>query len=411
MKNAFDNLFHKLPVSAHEIKNRIPFLVRSNSNGAYLNLLPEVVRPVIVIPGVLGTWPPALAPKGKLDPLSGVYDNLIKGFQAIGYQPGITLFPFPYDWRLHLDDLGDLLGKEIERIRNLPPAPGVDYSRVDLVCHSMGGLLARSYIQSNTYATDVARLMLVAVPNHGAAVAYPAYAGGNSDPIGVPTQAAQAMAQMATAHEAKSPLVRARLTYETVRRLNLPDMHLYMQNSFHSIQDMLPLRRANYLYMIDEWGQQEFYPYGCPENDFLDKLTAPTSLSRLSRVTEVINLYSASHNTTVRYTVRAATHPTLYRYGEPLAEQPIANFEPGDGIVPEASAKLDLSEVHTQLTNADMSKLLGLDLNHVQIIGDPAPVRHLLGYFVRSEVTPLSVIHWDGPLLSSRQPNLAALFI
>jgi hypothetical protein len=405
LKNTFSNLFQKLPAPVHQVKNRLPFLAQSNSNDTPPDLLPEVVRPVIVIPGVLGTWPPALAPKGKLDPLSGVYDNLLKGFQAIGYKNGVTLF------RLHLDELGDQLGKEIERIRNLPPAPGVDYSRVDLVCHSMGGLLARSYIQSNGYETDVARLMLIAVPNHGAAVAYPAYAGGQSDAIGVPMQAAQAMAQMAAAHEAKSPVVRARLTYETVRRLNLPDMHTYMQKSFHSIQDMLPLRSTNYLYMLDEWQQQEFYPYGCPENDFLDKLSAPSSLKRLSRVAEIINLYSASHSTPVAYTVRTSNHSTLYKYGEPIAEQPAANFAPGDAIVPEASAKLSLEEVHTGLTNIDMARMMGTDLNHVQIVGDPAPVRHLLGYFVRPEIRPLGVMHWDGPLLSTRQPNLAALFI
>ena len=52
--------------------------------------------------------------------------------------------------------------------------------KVNIIAHSMGGLLSRSYIQSDLYKDDVDKLAMVGTPNHGAAVAYYVSEGGDT---------------------------------------------------------------------------------------------------------------------------------------------------------------------------------------------------------------------------------------
>ncbi len=87
----------------------------------------------------------------------------------------------PYDWRMQPDEAARTY--LIPRIRYAKQAAGV--SKVHIVAHSMGGLVARSYIESgiewgdNKYADDVARFAMVGTPNEGAELAYLLTEGGN----------------------------------------------------------------------------------------------------------------------------------------------------------------------------------------------------------------------------------------
>jgi hypothetical protein len=53
-----------------------------------------------------------------------------------------------------------------------------DADQVDIVAHSMGGLVAREYIQSDYYDNDVDQLVVLGTPNEGASDAYVAWEGG-----------------------------------------------------------------------------------------------------------------------------------------------------------------------------------------------------------------------------------------
>ena len=55
------------------------------------------------------------------------------------------------------------------------------YQKVNIIAHSMGGLLARAYIQSNDYQNDVENLIMVGTPHKGSPNAYYIWEGG--DPI------------------------------------------------------------------------------------------------------------------------------------------------------------------------------------------------------------------------------------
>ena len=59
-------------------------------------------------------------------------------------KPGQNLFTFDYDWRRDVAESAKLLGEAIERILE---ARGEREGRVDIVAHSLGGLIARYYVR------------------------------------------------------------------------------------------------------------------------------------------------------------------------------------------------------------------------------------------------------------------------
>ncbi|MBI5470139.1 hypothetical protein HY968_02340 [Candidatus Kaiserbacteria bacterium] len=130
--------------------------------------------PVIIIPGILGS----AEHNGEwlIDPIAHTYDNLIDTLVANGYEKDKTLFPFPYDWHVSNRDTAALLKQKIADVKAIC---GCD--KVDIVAHSMGGLVARQYIQSGDYAHDVRKLIFLGTPQMGAPNAYLMWEGGETD--------------------------------------------------------------------------------------------------------------------------------------------------------------------------------------------------------------------------------------
>jgi hypothetical protein len=72
--------------------------------------------------------------------ISDVYDGLIKELEGAGYIEGTNLFVLPYDWRQDIAISADVtLKNKIEQLKNIT-------GKVDVVAHSMGGLLLKKYI-------------------------------------------------------------------------------------------------------------------------------------------------------------------------------------------------------------------------------------------------------------------------
>lgn len=112
-----------------------------------------------------------------LDPYNQLgWNNLIKTLQSqYGYQYGKNLFTVPYDWSL-----------PISQIRDQYLKPWIQYAedqsgrtKVDIIAHSMGGLVVRSYIQSKNYKGTVNKFAMVGTPNKGADSVYYLWEGGN----------------------------------------------------------------------------------------------------------------------------------------------------------------------------------------------------------------------------------------
>ena len=125
--------------------------------------------------------------KKKIVPLYWDYDysqGLIDEFMAQGYNANEgsedqTFYTFPYDWRYGAsgiypkpDDVSQiditnsvLLARQIEELAKISPT-----GRVDVIAHSLGGLIAKKYVLENGIP-KIGKLVFLGVPNLGAPLA------------------------------------------------------------------------------------------------------------------------------------------------------------------------------------------------------------------------------------------------
>jgi pimeloyl-ACP methyl ester carboxylesterase len=130
-----------------------------------------------------GVEPAALMPDlhvlpGIWTPLKG-YDRLLARLRSLGYrEPGTTqgaspgnLLPVAYDWRLSCRYNGRRLAAVIEPALEQWRAQGGPYAdaQVVFVCHSMGGLVARWYIEQCGGVEVTRKLITLGTPYRGAA--------------------------------------------------------------------------------------------------------------------------------------------------------------------------------------------------------------------------------------------------
>jgi pimeloyl-ACP methyl ester carboxylesterase len=105
-----------------------------------------------------------LVPYSRLR-VSGIYgdayNDLLDFLRNMGYQDGVTLFTFAYDWRR---DIARATFEDLDALVNLARS-SAGTNQVDIVGHSMGGLVGRNYISTNTTANaKVRRLITLGTP-------------------------------------------------------------------------------------------------------------------------------------------------------------------------------------------------------------------------------------------------------
>jgi pimeloyl-ACP methyl ester carboxylesterase len=83
-------------------------------------------------------------------------------FLSNGYVLGKDFFLFPYDWRKDISLTAPLLDQEINDIKTQTGS-----TKVDIVAHSMGGLVARNYISDLSRAQNVRKLFTLGTPHLG----------------------------------------------------------------------------------------------------------------------------------------------------------------------------------------------------------------------------------------------------
>lgn len=93
---------------------------------------------------------------------SGAYQETINFFTENGYELNETLFIFPYDWRKDISLTAPLLDQKINQIKEQTGS-----QKVDIVAHSMGGLVARNYISDTNRAGNVRKLITLGTPHLG----------------------------------------------------------------------------------------------------------------------------------------------------------------------------------------------------------------------------------------------------
>jgi pimeloyl-ACP methyl ester carboxylesterase len=100
--------------------------------------------------------------------VSGVYGSAYNDIQDYlrrqGYVDGVTLFVFPFDWRR---DIQNATYANLDALVNRARA-AAGTAQVDLVGHSMGGLVAKNYISYPATAAKVRRMINFGSPYLGA---------------------------------------------------------------------------------------------------------------------------------------------------------------------------------------------------------------------------------------------------
>ena len=91
------------------------------------------------------------------------YSGLIQSILRWGYKPNIDFWIFPYDWRQSNGISGHLLARSIEeKIEG-------KCDGVDIISHSMGGIIARAAYR---YGAPIRRAAYIACPHLGSPLAY-----------------------------------------------------------------------------------------------------------------------------------------------------------------------------------------------------------------------------------------------
>lgn len=146
--------------------------------------IPTSLQPLVLLPGlgaswnhenmVLGIEKPQL--EWYMSPTNTIYDGLIQTLKNAGYQtdgPNRNLFIFNYNWTKSVDSIVEDLKNYIENIVSPPPG-----TTIDLVGHSLGGLVARTYVQNNP-DNPVDQIVSLGSPHKGVAHVYYVWEGGD----------------------------------------------------------------------------------------------------------------------------------------------------------------------------------------------------------------------------------------
>lgn len=126
------------------------------------------------------------------------YPDIDSFFTGMGYVKGTNFFVFPYDWRKDIRTTKDNLDALIESAKT---ASG--QSKVNLVVHSMGGLVAHYFISDATKAAKVNKLIELGIPHLGASTALKTLMYGSAleknvfgfIPLGIPASEVRDLSQ------------------------------------------------------------------------------------------------------------------------------------------------------------------------------------------------------------------------
>jgi len=280
-------------------------------------ILPELAQPepVILIPGIMGSW--NVSGKWELDPILHTYDNLWEALKLAGYEEGKTLFAFPYEWRQDNTLTAYQLKRKIDEVKQISQS-----NKVDIVTHSMGGLVARAYAESDYYGNDIDQLVFLGTPHKGSPKSYLTWEGaGGFDSI------LEKIAQLYFWQEAHAR--------------GYSSLFNYIQDYVKSVEQLLP----TYAYLQDI-NQTDFriydrvnYPNNYPYNTFLENINSANKISQFaSSSIKIMNFIGDTGDNTINAIKVSSGEPYWPMWKNGYAEESIRLA--GDGTVPEVSSSL-----------------------------------------------------------------------
>ena len=251
-------------------------------NTTYFWQIEKQINPVILVPGVMGSW--NISGRWQIDPIFHTYDNLMEALIVAGYKESSlmedkpTLFTFPYDWRQDNNITAGLLKEKIQQVKAITGS-----NKVDIIAHSMGGLVARSYIEGSNYQNDIDQAIFLGTPHLGSPESYLKYGGGDGF-FTTGEKLAKYLFQVEAAFNGYFDLtdyIRAKVL--TVEQL-LP--------TFDYLKDKLP----------DNVWQLRPYPLNYPQNNYLENLNSQAVVDLLKQRVKITNIVSnLGLNSTLNY--------------------------------------------------------------------------------------------------------------
>ncbi|EKE15570.1 MAG: PGAP1 family protein, partial [uncultured bacterium] len=213
--------------------------------------------PVILVPGILGSQ--KKDGQWQLDLVFHTYDNLYEEFVDSGYVPEKDLFKFPYEWRDSNIENAKLLEKKIEEIKTQTKWP-----KVDVVAHSMGGLLTREYVESNYYGNDIDQLVTLGTPHNGAPEAYLKWEGSKW-------------------FWSIGDIYAKNIVKQEAEESGFDNIFDYMrQRPITSLKELLPV--YDYLQDADNNYAFKVYPDDYPRNEFLENINNEENKNKLNNI-------------------------------------------------------------------------------------------------------------------------------
>jgi len=322
------------------------------------------IDPVILIPGILGSW--KVLGEWELDPILNTYDNLWEAMQDSGYVVDENLFAFPYNWRLSNIYTAGLLKDKIDYVKQITGS-----SKVDIVAHSMGGLVARAYVELLDYENDIDQLIFLGTPHNGSTRSYFTWEAGEIGPD-------------------PADKIKKKVLLLDALKSGYTSIFSYVQEMpLESVRELLPI--YDYLNKDDV---DLSYPNNYPQNTFLDLLNNESKLSALSNLGEIINIRAEtglSNTITSLKVVDYTGDDDKWEHGYP------ENFDlipfTGDGIVYGAG---DLTV--PSISNESFFNLadIVLDSNHSDIVTDAQKqvIKELTGIEPEQEVRKNMFTKW-----------------
>jgi triacylglycerol esterase/lipase EstA (alpha/beta hydrolase family) len=110
-------------------------------------------------------------------PTDNNWNYLRLSLEESGFEENEEYYRFFYDWRQPVTRSGVDLYRYIDFVKERTGS-----KKVNIVAHSMGGLVTRSYIENMggvTYENDIARFVMVGTPNQGSVDSIPMWYGGD----------------------------------------------------------------------------------------------------------------------------------------------------------------------------------------------------------------------------------------
>jgi len=177
-----------------------------------------------------------------------------------------TLFTFPYDWRVDNNLTAELLKEKIRLVKEITGA-----SKVDIIAHSMGGLVARSYVESSDYQNDIDQVIFLGTPHKGSPESYLKYDGGDG---------------FFTTSEKITKYL-----FKIEAALNgYFDLADYVRAKVLTVEQLLPV----YDYLKDKQSDNTYqlrpYPLNYPQNNYLENLNSQANIDLLKQRVKITNI-------------------------------------------------------------------------------------------------------------------------